>query len=165
MEHPRKPAPVGGQPFGYVLTDEALSMLHRIDVYASGKLEMPEAIVNESTQDRYLVSSLMEEAIGSSLLEGAATTRREAKELLRSGRTPRARAGRMVVNNYRTMQHIRRDLDESLSVEMILEIHRMVTDDTVPRSGRPGSAARGEAGRRGRSGRRDRCLPLATSDR
>ena len=45
---------------------------------------------------RYLVNSLMEEAIRSSQLEGATTTRRVAKELLRSGREPKDRGERMI---------------------------------------------------------------------
>jgi Fic family protein len=122
---------IEGEPFTYVLTDEGLSMLHRIDRLAAGRIEAPEVITNEATRDRYLVSSLMEEAISSSLLEGAATTRQEAKQLLRSGRQPRSRGEIMVVNNYRTMQLIRLDLRRPLSVEMILDIHRSVTEGTL----------------------------------
>jgi Fic family protein len=124
-------ADTDGVPFTYVLTDEALELLHRIDRHASGRIEAPEMITNEATRDRYLVSSLMEEAIASSLLEGAATTRRDAKEFLRSGRRPMTHAERMVVNNYRTMQSIRHDLGQVLSVDMILDIHRMVTEGTL----------------------------------
>lgn len=37
----------------------------------------------------------------------------------------------MVVNNYRTMQVIRQDLGRPLSLEMIVEIHRLVTEGTL----------------------------------
>lgn len=122
---------IDGRPFTYVLTDEALEMLHRIDRFASGNLGAPEAITNEATRNRYLVSSLREEAISSSLLEGAATTRQEAKALLRSGRTPVSRGERMVVNNYYTMQHIRQNPGALLTVDEVLEIHRIVTEGTL----------------------------------
>jgi Fic family protein len=48
----------------------------------------------------------MEEAITSSQLEGAATTREVAKEMIREGRQPRDRSERMILNNYLTMQRI-----------------------------------------------------------
>ena len=117
--------------FTYIFTDEALSLLHRIDRFASGRIGAPEAITDAGTRDRYLVSSLMEEAISSSLLEGAATTRPDAKALLRSGRPPRTRGELMVVNNYRTMQFIRDDLERELTVDMVLDIHRMITEGTL----------------------------------
>lgn len=122
-----------GQPFSYVLTDEALSMLHQIDQQAAGRIQMPEVVTSSATRDRYVVAGLIEEAINSSLLEGAATTRRDAKELLRSGRSPRTIDERMVVNNYRTMQNLRRHLKTPLTVDMVLDIHRMVAEGTLDR--------------------------------
>lgn len=122
-----------GRSFGYVLTDEALSMLHRIDQQAAGRIQMPEVVTNSATRDRYIVAGLIEEAINSSLLEGAATTRRQAKELLMSGRSPRTIDERMVFNTYRTMRNLRQDLDEPLTVEMVLDIHRMVAEGTLER--------------------------------
>ena len=120
-----------GNCFTYILTDEAFSLLQQIDQQATGRIGLPEDVVSPRDRNRYLVSGLMEEAIASSLLEGAATTRRDAKRLLRSGRTPRTTAERMVVNNYQTMRHIRRDLDAPLTVEMVLETHRMVTEESL----------------------------------
>jgi Fic family protein len=122
---------VEGQSFSYSSSDEVSSLLHEIDQRAAGQVVAPTEIVSEATRDRYLISSLMEEAISSSLLEGAATTRREAKQLLRSGREPVTKAERMVVNNYRTMNLIRKDLNLPLTVEMVLEIHRTITDGTL----------------------------------
>jgi Fic family protein len=120
-----------GLRFSYSLPDEAYRLLHSIDSLASGQVVAPQEIVSAPTRDQYLVSSLMEEAISSSLLEGAATTRQEAKLLLRSGREPASKAERMVVNNYRTMQLIRADLAELLTADMILDIHRTVTEGTL----------------------------------
>jgi len=67
---------------------------------------MPDQITNPSTRDQYYVGSLIEEAITSSQLEGATTTRPVAKEMIRSGRQPRDESERMILNNYRTMQRI-----------------------------------------------------------
>jgi len=53
-----------------------------------------------------LINALIEEAISSSQLEGAATTRKVAKEMLRQKREPKNRSERMIVNNYRAMQYI-----------------------------------------------------------
>lgn len=133
-EYGRKHLPLKdttGRSFSYIFTDEALEMIHCIDRRVVGLVEAPEALTNPTTRDRYVVTSLMEEAISSSLLEGAATTRRDAKLLLRSGRSPRTLAERMVVNNYLTMRQITQDLDRPLSVEMVLDLHRRATKATL----------------------------------
>jgi hypothetical protein len=57
----------------------------------------PEAVTTRSTRDRYLLSSLMEEAITSSQMEGAATTRDVAKAMIRSRRPPRDGSERMTL--------------------------------------------------------------------
>lgn len=67
----------------------------------------------------------------SSLLEGAAVTRREAKSLLRSNRKPANEHELMIINNYRTMQKILEWRDEPMSVQRILELHRIVTQGTL----------------------------------
>ena len=62
---------------------------------------------NSDDKDRYLINALMEEAIASSQLEGAVTTRRVAKRMLREGRKPRSKAERMILNNYNAILKIR----------------------------------------------------------
>ena len=105
-------------------------MLHEVDRNTSGRIELPAEVVSIDSRNRYLVNSLIEEAITSSQLEGAATTRRVAKEMLRSGRQPRDRSERMIANNYRGMELLRDLVHEDLSVSILLELQRILTDGT-----------------------------------
>ena len=120
-----------GKPFTYALTDDILRKVEWINRDASGYIGISEQVTNSATRDRYIVSSLIEEAITSSQLEGAATTRRVAKEMIRSGRKPRTRDEQMILNNYRAMQRIREVQDEPLTTELILEIQGILTEDTL----------------------------------
>lgn len=136
----QKPIPMkdtGGAPFVFCLPDQALEMLLQIDRNASGQIEMPDQITNPQTRDRYLLNSLIEEAVRSSQLEGAATTRQAAKEMIRTGRGPANKHERMVLNNFNTMQHITSIQERELTPEIVLDIHRKVAEDTL----RDGAAA------------------------
>ena len=120
-----------GQPFQHLEVDPIPEMLHKIDQGAGGFIQMPEQITNPDTKEQYYVSSLIQEAITSSQLEGAATTRRVAKEMIKTGRPPRDRSERMILNNFRTMQQIGKIKDKPLSKELVFEIHRLVTEGTL----------------------------------
>lgn len=117
--------------FSYNIPDKVFEQLHQIDLGAGGLIEAPEAIVNSQTRDRYIVRSLIQESITSSQIEGAATTRRVAKEMLRSGRPPRDKSEQMILNNFHTMQQIRIWKDQPLSPALIFEMHRTITDQTL----------------------------------
>ncbi|NGX60300.1 MAG: hypothetical protein KR126chlam3_01471, partial [Chlamydiae bacterium] len=117
--------------FFYNLTDDVMQQLHRIDLGAGGSIEVPDAIVNPHTRDQYIVRSLIEESITSSQIEGAATTRRIAKEMLKSGRPPRNKSEQMILNNFHTMRQIRKWKDRPLTKELVFEIHRMITIETL----------------------------------
>ena len=123
-----------GRPFQFAVPERVLQELHQIDLGMGGLVSVPsvpEPIVNPQTRDRYLVRSLMEEAITSSQLEGAATTREVAKDMIRTGRPPSDTSEQMILNNYLTMQRIRELKSLALSPELVLEIHRRITTDTL----------------------------------
>ena len=111
-----------------------LQGLHTIDRQAGINAVAPQGVTSRSSRDRYLLSSLMEEAISSSQMESAATTRDGAKAMIRSRRPPRDRSERMILINYLTMQRIRELRVQPLTPELVLDLHRLVTKDTlVPR--------------------------------
>lgn len=88
-------------------------------------------IPHETLKQQYLISSLvMEEAISSSQLEGASTTRKIAKEILVSKKQPKNEDEQMIVNNYRLMKYVKEVKSEELSVDMILEFHGIATYGT-----------------------------------
>ena len=122
----------GGRHFSYGLPDLVLRGLRHVDQRCSGEVAMEEVVTSDrQARERYLVNSLMEEAIRSSQLEGATTSRRVAKELLRSGREPRDRGERMIANNFRALRFMREEIGRRLTPEAILELHRIVTEGTL----------------------------------
>lgn len=117
--------------FQFCMIDSIHRDLHWIDQNAAGRIGMDKPVTNPHTRDTYLVGSLIEEAISSSQLEGASTTRNVAKEMLRQGRKPKDHSEQMIFNNYQAMQFIREYKEEKLTPSMILHLHRILTEATL----------------------------------
>ncbi len=115
----------------YSIIAEIVKSLHAIDSYLTGNIRIHNKTIR--LEKSYIINSFMEEAIASSILEGAATTRSIAKEMLRKGRKPRNRSEQMVLNNYEAMNFILEHKDDPLTPALILEIHRLVTKGTIDR--------------------------------
>lgn len=121
-----------GRPFQYWVPDLIQEQLHHIDRDAGGVVQStPVAITNPQTRNQYLIRSLVEEAITSSQLEGAVTTREVAKNMIRSGRPARDKSERMILNNFQTMQWITKIQKQEMTPDLILEMHRRVTEGTL----------------------------------
>lgn len=127
-----------GNPFIYMMPDRAWERVHKIDQRLGGQIMLSEEVTNPSTRDRYVVNSLIEEAITSSQLEGANTSRSVAKDMIKSGRPPRDKSEQMILNNYRAMNFIRDNRQEKLTPELICEVHAMVTEKTLSEPGLAG---------------------------
>ncbi len=119
-----------GRRFPYTLNDSCWQMLHHLDKTAAGNLSSVLDMIGHD-RERYIVNSLMEEAIASSQLEGAATTRKVAKQMLRERRKPTNRDERMIVNNYLTMKKVREIEKEELTPALLLSLHKMITNGTL----------------------------------
>jgi Fic family protein len=120
-----------GNNFRFSVPDLVADLLHQIDRGGGTFVEIPEQVTSAEHRDRYVVRSLMEEAITSSQLEGAATTREVAKKMLAEGRNPRDRSERMIVNNYVTMRRILDLKDKPLTPDMVFQIHREISEDAL----------------------------------
>jgi Fic family protein len=102
-----------------------------------GFLEAGTAIAPED-KNRFLISSIMEEAIASSQLEGAVTTREVAKEMLKTERKPRNISERMILNNYLTIKKVIEVKEKKLSKDLIKEIHRIISKNTLDQADKEG---------------------------
>ncbi len=120
-----------GDAFVYAIPSIALQLLQEIDRDASGNLEGSPQVTDPQTRDTYLFKSLVEEAITSSQLEGASTTRRVAKEMIQTGRPPNSRGEQMVLNNYQAMIFVRDLKGEELTPSHVLELQRILTVNAI----------------------------------
>lgn len=112
------------------LTNQMQRMCHEIDMNWGGSWGT-DSIIGDGNKEQYLVGSLMEEAIYSSQMEGAATTRKVAKEMLRKKMTPKDKSQQMIANNYQTIQFIVSHKDALLTPELLLQIHQLMTEHTM----------------------------------
>ncbi|SMN14386.1 hypothetical protein CRYPD_950 [uncultured Candidatus Thioglobus sp.] len=117
--------------FSFVLTDDIQKNLHEIDSKMRGSLEAKNI---DNNKDRYIVRSLIDEAISSSQLEGAATTRKVAREMLKHNKTPEDHSQKMIYNNYHAIKFINEHKQDELTPSLILQLHTIVTKGTMDNS-------------------------------
>ncbi len=119
--------------FHFTITQNMLALLHAFDMDLGGNLGT-KSIIPASDKSYYLISSIMEEAIASSQMEGASTTRRIAKDMLRKQLKPINKSQQMIVNNYDTITKISNDFNKDFSMEDLLDIHRSISKSTLDNS-------------------------------
>ena len=122
---------INGKPFTFNTPPLVTRYLHEIDSRASGRIAMPGEVSQSETSTRYLVRTLIEEAITSSQLEGASTTRKKAMEMFRSGKKPSDKSERMIFNNLRGMELISSRQREPLTPQGVLSIHKEMMAGTI----------------------------------
>lgn len=128
---------IGRYRFSLHVTDRMQQLCHDFDMNLGGYLGT-QSFIPDADKNRYLVSSNMEEAIASSQMEGAATTRKIAKEMLRKSISPRTRSEQMIHNNYETIRYILAHKDDDFTKEAMLHLHRSMTYKTLEEPGDEG---------------------------
>ncbi|OKZ26355.1 MAG: MerR family transcriptional regulator [Prevotella sp. AG:487_50_53] len=120
----------GNYIFRFTITEHMLSQLHELDMSMGGNLGTGN-LIPESDKSFYLVSSIMEESIASSQMEGASTTRKVAKEMLLKNQKPKDKSQQMIANNYETIKYLSENRQDSFSMEKLLTIHRYISSGTL----------------------------------
>lgn len=120
-----------GRPFSVCRTDPLIASLHRIDTKETLWRSLPRSGAGPDADVSYRLMAAIEEAHHSSAIEGAVTTRRQSREMLRSGRDPRDRSERMILNTFRAVQRLDEWIEQPLTPERIVQIQAVVTDGTL----------------------------------
>lgn len=121
---------LGKSTFSFSVTGKMQELLHLLDFNLGGTLGT-QGIIPEKDKKFYLVNSIMEEAIASSQMEGASTTRKVAKDMLRKQLKPQNRGQQMIYNNYATIRYLVDNQSQNFSVELLKEIQRLITHKTL----------------------------------
>lgn len=132
--------------FSFALLPAIHRALHAFDRTNVGR-ELLSALGNQDAVTEFRVRQLIEEAISSSVIEGARPTTRElARQMVREQRKPASRDECMIFNNWRAMQRIiqLRDEDRPLTIDDLLELHRILGDDALDVPGAEGQFRQAE---------------------
>lgn len=116
------------KPFWFVLTPKLQEYLHQVDSRGKDSLY---SVVKEEIQAELTEQALVEEAMFSSVIEGAFSTIARARELIVEGKPPRDTSDQMVANNGRVMRYILEQRETACSIELMHAIQRMVTEKTL----------------------------------
>ncbi|AWG20862.1 cell filamentation protein Fic [Flavobacterium faecale] len=120
----------GKYSFQFSSTDFILQLLHYCDLNIGGNLGSNVGIA-ETDKKMFMISSIMEEAISSSQMEGANTTRKKAKEMIQKELKPKSKSEQMIMNNFVTMKYIVQNKSDDLTPDKLLYIHNLISNDTL----------------------------------
>jgi Fic family protein len=120
----------GNYTFNYMITEYMQRALHHFDMHIGGTLGSNIGIA-ETDKTKFMISSIMEEAISSSQMEGANTTRKKAKEMIQQEKKPKNKSEQMIMNNFITMKHIVQHKNEEITPDKILYIHKLISNKTL----------------------------------
>ncbi|MDO4773876.1 MAG: Fic family protein [Candidatus Saccharibacteria bacterium] len=124
---------VDGTYFSWMRQDKIDRLLRKIDMYAGGQLLTDSSLFSgQSGKQQYITRGIIEEAIASSQLEGADTSRRYAKKMIAENIKPRNSSDWMILNNHALLNKIESDYkSQPLSLPLLLELHADLTRNTL----------------------------------
>jgi Fic family protein len=105
--------------------------LHGLDLRLASQFGLKSQPTSRDPEE-LISDALVEEALRSSQIEGAVSTRRDAERMIWTRARPRGRSEQMILNNYHAMERIRVWVRErrEVSVAALLELQSVLVDGT-----------------------------------
>ncbi len=117
-----------GKDFWYFSAPQLEEYLHKIDMEFNGEIL---DFLGREVQSKLLMDDIFDEAYFSSRIEGAITTRQRAKDMIKNKLKPINKSEYMIGNNYYAMDYILNHSSGKLNIGIILELHGIVTQNTL----------------------------------
>lgn len=118
--------------FKFYITRNVLQDLHHFDLALMDRLHR--SPFHTFDQFELLKNSLLEEAVASSQVEGAAVSTEVAMDMLKTGRKPTTESEQMIFNNFRGINFMLECKDYPINFKTIFEVHFLMTADTEAES-------------------------------
>jgi Fic family protein len=116
------------------LTQPLLAAVRRVeghrDLRAAGLPERPTTHERKDLRS-FGLDALIDEAYYSAVIEGAVTTRQEARKMIREDIAPRDRSDWMILNNFQAGAHLERWTQEPMTPARLCEIQQILTANTL----------------------------------
>lgn len=101
-----------------------------VELETRSKLDFIESATKQ-IKSKVMLDYLIEEALNSSAIEGAFSTKKETEELIKSRRTPTNKNEKMIFNNYKALEFINSRSEKEITEEVVIELFKIITNGTL----------------------------------
>lgn len=116
-----------GKNFWYMIPPFLQKVLHNIDVVAKKQLD---ELASKEIQKNLIIESIIDEAFYSSVIEGAFSTKKRTKELVKD-KSPKNKSEQMILNNYNALMYVLENLHQDLNEDIFISLHKIITEGTL----------------------------------
>lgn len=116
-----------GNHFWFMMPPFLNKKLNQIDSVAKREIE---EIASKEIYTELLVDSMIDEAFYSSVIEGAFSTKKRAKEVIKS-KNPKDKSEQMILNNFEAMMYVLEHVHSTINDQTIITLHKILTKNTL----------------------------------
>lgn len=87
--------------------------------------------IPDQMQSAVIFDALVNEAFNSSVIEGAFSTKKRSREMIKNKETPKDKSEQMIINNYEALEFVLENLEKPINEDIVLTIYRIVTKNTL----------------------------------
>lgn len=114
--------------FWFVLTEKIKKSIKYLEEFAKENITMK---LSGQIQAIITKDNLLNEALNSSIIEGAFSTKKRLKELLNSKEEVKNKDEKMILNNYEVLKFIIKNIDKIFDKNLVLNIQKSITKETL----------------------------------